>query len=214
MEEKKCPACQSGNIRNDSIRKDNGIIGPGYKSWIVEEKYSCNDCGVYFKPVTTPDANPEPNEVDDQLTFSIERGDLWKSRALSAEKQLEELRARPGAVWVKASTFKYVPGAAYCAKDNLSKGAGKFDVYGQFIWGDGTVTLPRDFESLLILDESPAAAREEDAVEFAEWVSINNWVLRNDKTTWHWGPIGIPKEEWIVCTSSELYIKFKQQKEK
>lgn len=50
--ESKCPNCHSTNIRNDSIRNNNGIIGPGCRSWVVEEKYSCNDCGVYFKPVT------------------------------------------------------------------------------------------------------------------------------------------------------------------
>lgn len=50
--ENKCPSCHSTNIRNDSIRNNNGIIGPGCRSWVVEEKYSCNDCGVYFKPVT------------------------------------------------------------------------------------------------------------------------------------------------------------------
>lgn len=69
-------------------------------------------------------------------------------------------------------------------------------------------------EYVLSEGEVTAAGREDDAVAFAEWVAINNWVLRNDITTWHWGPIGIPKEEWIVCTSSELYVKFKQQKDK
>lgn len=78
-------------------------------------------------------------------------------------------KLQPGIGWVKASAFKYVTGSPYHAKDNLSKGAGKFDVYGQFVWGDGSITLPSDWDDLLILDEQPAAGRE-DAVEFAEWI--------------------------------------------
>lgn len=39
------------------------------------------------------------SEDDDQLKFSLERGDLWKTRALAAELALEE---RKGAEWVKA----------------------------------------------------------------------------------------------------------------
>lgn len=82
----------------------------------------------------------------------------------SAGVDFEKKRGKHGPAWVKASTFKYVPGAPYHAKDNLSKGAGKFDIYGQFIWGDGSVTLPRDFEGLLILDESGAAPSGEREV--------------------------------------------------
>lgn len=40
------------------------------------------------------------NEDEDQLKFSLERGDLWKIRALAAELALEE---KKGAEWVKAS---------------------------------------------------------------------------------------------------------------
>jgi hypothetical protein len=40
------------------------------------------------------------SEDDDQLKFLLERGDLWKTRALAAELALEE---RKGAEWVKAS---------------------------------------------------------------------------------------------------------------
>lgn len=46
-----CPVCKSENTEDASTRDNNGVIGPGYMSWIVEEKRLCNDCGVYFKPI-------------------------------------------------------------------------------------------------------------------------------------------------------------------
>lgn len=48
---KTCPVCKSENTKDESRREDNGVIGTGYTSWVVEEKHLCNDCGVYFKPV-------------------------------------------------------------------------------------------------------------------------------------------------------------------
>lgn len=123
-----------------------------------EKKYPIDDWHKYI-PVMT--------NVQDRTGISIEWQKLWSEienwygdvkKQESGEQFLKRMQAtyfvQPGAVWVKAVDFKYVPGAPYHAKDNLSKGAGKFDIYGQFIWGDGSVTLPRDFESLLILDES------------------------------------------------------------
>jgi hypothetical protein len=44
-----CPVCKSTNIEDNSIRQDNGIIGPGYASWKVTDTRCCKDCGVIFK---------------------------------------------------------------------------------------------------------------------------------------------------------------------
>jgi len=69
-----------------------------------------------------------------------------------------EQAARQGAVWVKASEFKYELNTPYHAKDEMSKGAGQFidDEGGGvlFVWGDGSDTFASSFHKLYILDES------------------------------------------------------------
>jgi len=47
-----CPVCKSENIKHEENREDNGVCGPGYSSWIVDEYYVCKDCGVMFKDKT------------------------------------------------------------------------------------------------------------------------------------------------------------------
>lgn len=59
-----------------------------------------------------------------------------------------------GAVWVKASQFKFEVGIAYHAKDSKSKGAGHFDDFGNFFWIDHNMTPGDSQDDLLILDES------------------------------------------------------------
>jgi len=44
----KCPACKSTNIKLVEKYKDNGIYGPGYRSWVVDSYYSCQNCGCRF----------------------------------------------------------------------------------------------------------------------------------------------------------------------
>jgi hypothetical protein len=91
-------------------------------------------------------------------------------------KAMEETTTRHGAVWVKASDFKYEVGIAYHAKDNKSKGAGMFNKNGAFIWGDGTVTWPEHRDDLLILDEGARKedlAAMDDIIGFAEWIQEN-----------------------------------------
>lgn len=46
-----CPSCNGTNIIKKEIRDDNGIIGPGYESWVVDSWYSCKDCGTRFDVV-------------------------------------------------------------------------------------------------------------------------------------------------------------------
>lgn len=59
----------------------------------------------------------------------------------------------------------------------------------------------------LIEDESPAAARDEDAVEFAEWIELEGmWQGKHDKKWRRW------TNELIANTTAQLYELFKQQK--
>ncbi len=44
----KCPSCQSDKKDRFERREDNGIIGPGYSSWVVEAYWICTNCGTHF----------------------------------------------------------------------------------------------------------------------------------------------------------------------
>ena len=48
-----CPLC--GSIEKLHIIKSgsNDIIGPGYRSWIVDEYYVCEKCGIMFRDLVT-----------------------------------------------------------------------------------------------------------------------------------------------------------------
>lgn len=50
-ENKICPACKSTDTKLVEKRKSNGILGPGYSSWVVDSYYSCKNCGVRFDEV-------------------------------------------------------------------------------------------------------------------------------------------------------------------
>jgi uncharacterized Zn finger protein len=50
MEDLKCPACGSEDVKDVSIRDNNGVLGPGYFSWVIAELYSCNKCQQVFRP--------------------------------------------------------------------------------------------------------------------------------------------------------------------
>jgi transposase-like protein len=45
----KCPSCKSTSKNHIVKRNDNGIIGPGYSSWVIDEYFVCNKCGTMFK---------------------------------------------------------------------------------------------------------------------------------------------------------------------
>ena len=47
----RCPNCKSTKIKDISERRNNGILGHGYKSWIVSDVRECQECGIKFKPV-------------------------------------------------------------------------------------------------------------------------------------------------------------------
>jgi len=44
----KCPSCKSDKKERYEKREDNGIIGPGYSSWIVEAYWICKKCGTHY----------------------------------------------------------------------------------------------------------------------------------------------------------------------
>lgn len=46
-----CPVCKSENIADASQYENNGIYGPGSRSWRTFDASICNNCGVYFKKV-------------------------------------------------------------------------------------------------------------------------------------------------------------------
>lgn len=46
-----CPSCKSNNIKVVEKRDDNGIIGPGYSSWIIDSYLSCKNCGTRFDKI-------------------------------------------------------------------------------------------------------------------------------------------------------------------
>jgi C4-type Zn-finger protein len=48
-----CPSCKGHNVNKKETRRNNGIIGPGYRSWVVDSWYSCLDCGTRFDLVNT-----------------------------------------------------------------------------------------------------------------------------------------------------------------
>lgn len=79
---------------------------------------------------------------------------LWEDKEVKGGLPVFSDSKAATAVWVKASEFKYEVQVAYHAKDNDSKGAGFFNKTGCFLWGDGSITHPRDQDDLLILDEA------------------------------------------------------------
>lgn len=46
-----CPVCKSKNIKDISKYSNNGILGPGRRSWKISDTRECQECGVHFKPI-------------------------------------------------------------------------------------------------------------------------------------------------------------------
>jgi len=46
-----CPYCKSENIEHRVQRHNNGILGTGYNSRIVNEYWFCRDCGIMFQKI-------------------------------------------------------------------------------------------------------------------------------------------------------------------
>lgn len=47
----KCPVCKSTNKKHIVRSENNGVFGPGYSSWIVDDYFVCQNCGVMFKDI-------------------------------------------------------------------------------------------------------------------------------------------------------------------
>lgn len=47
----RCPLCKSEDIHKDEKRSNNGIIGPGFSSWVIASNCVCRNCGIMFQPV-------------------------------------------------------------------------------------------------------------------------------------------------------------------
>jgi uncharacterized protein YbaR (Trm112 family) len=46
-----CPCCKGTNIHLSQQRDSNGIMGPGFSSWVTSENFVCLTCGVMFLDV-------------------------------------------------------------------------------------------------------------------------------------------------------------------
>jgi transposase-like protein len=49
-----CPSCKSTDKEHIVKSNNNGILGPGYHSWIVDEHFVCKKCGVMYKDLNKP----------------------------------------------------------------------------------------------------------------------------------------------------------------
>ena len=47
-----CPACKSTDKHHYIKRDSNGVMGPGFSSWITEEYLICKSCGIHYSDVT------------------------------------------------------------------------------------------------------------------------------------------------------------------
>ena len=56
----KCPTCKSTKKEHVVNSKNNGIFGPGYRSWITDEYYLCLGCGVRYEDLNKKEIKP-PN---------------------------------------------------------------------------------------------------------------------------------------------------------
>lgn len=51
QQNKICPVCKSDNTNLVERRQNNGIIGHGFRSWVIDSFYNCRNCGVRFNDV-------------------------------------------------------------------------------------------------------------------------------------------------------------------
>ena len=55
----RCPSCQSNNKKHVVKRDSNGIIGPGYASWVTDEYFVCKECGTRYEDLAKMTDNDE-----------------------------------------------------------------------------------------------------------------------------------------------------------
>lgn len=61
INEMKCPACKETNKEHVVKTENNGVIGPGYHSYVVDDYYVCKSCGVHFSDVNKKDLGKRPD---------------------------------------------------------------------------------------------------------------------------------------------------------
>jgi hypothetical protein len=47
-----CPVCKSNDKIHHVKTKNNGIMGPGFSSWVTDEYLICKSCGVHYTDIT------------------------------------------------------------------------------------------------------------------------------------------------------------------
>jgi transposase-like protein len=51
----KCPSCDS-TMKEHIVKSDNnGVFGPGYRSWVRDEYFVCLECGTMYKDLNKND---------------------------------------------------------------------------------------------------------------------------------------------------------------
>jgi len=46
-----CPACKSIDKIHHAKRGNNGVMGSGFQSWIIEEYLICKNCGIHYSDI-------------------------------------------------------------------------------------------------------------------------------------------------------------------
>ena len=47
-----CPLCKSTNKVHHIKRDNNGVIGPGFSTWVTDEYLICKSCGIHYSDIT------------------------------------------------------------------------------------------------------------------------------------------------------------------
>lgn len=58
IEKLECPACKSKKKKYHCERNSNGIYGPGHHSFITNEYYICENCGVHYSDINKKEIKP------------------------------------------------------------------------------------------------------------------------------------------------------------
>ena len=60
LENLSCPCCNSKKKQHVVKSKNNGVIGPGFHSWVTDDYYVCLDCGVHYSDSNKSDIGKRP----------------------------------------------------------------------------------------------------------------------------------------------------------
>ena len=71
-----CPSCKGKNTIKKENRKNNGIIGSGFASWVVDSWYSCKDCGTRFDLIKQPLTQKQTNICRTIMAYILDNTEL------------------------------------------------------------------------------------------------------------------------------------------